>query len=124
MLKSRISKGFALNLGKLFKENNTDAVPVELLVLSACETATGDNRSVLGIAGMAIRSNTRSVIAGLWSLNDEASAVFMTRFYQELVKPGTTKSQAFRQAQLSLIQDNRFRAPFYWSPYVLVGNWL
>ena len=111
-------------LGQLLQRKSTDQNPIELLVLSACETATGDSRAVLGIAGMAIRSNARSVMAGLWPLNDQATALFMGHFYQALAKPGMTKSQAFRQAQLALLGHDRFAAPFYWSPYVLVGNWL
>ncbi len=111
-------------LSTLLKRQNNDRVPVELLVLSACKTASGDSRSVLGIAGMAIRSDTRSVIAGLWSLDDRATSLFMTSLYQFFSDTTTTKSQAFRQAQLKLLRDPQFQAPYYWSPYVLVGNWL
>ncbi len=105
-------------------QRSPSASPVELLVLSACDTAAGNSRAILGIAGMAIRADTRSVVAGLWPLNDQATAVFMSNFYQTLALAGTTKSQAFRQAQLALLQDPKFQAPYYWSPYVLVGNWL
>jgi CHAT domain-containing protein/large exoprotein involved in heme utilization and adhesion len=108
----------------LLQTKSRDQDPVELLVLSACKTAMGDSRSVLGIAGMAVRSNTRSVLAGLWPLNDQATSVFMPYFYGALAQPGVTKSQAMRQALLALMADRRFEAPFYWSPYVLVGNWL
>lgn len=99
-------------------------MPIELLVLSACETATGDDRAVLGIAGMAVRSGARSTIASLWPLSDEAAAVFMMEFYDALAVPGTTKGEAFRAAQLALLNDPRFSAPFFWAPFVLVGNWL
>ncbi|ABW31411.1 CHAT domain-containing protein [Acaryochloris marina] len=99
-------------------------VPIDLLVLSACETATGNSRAVLGIAGMAIRSGVRSTLAGLWSLDDQAAAAFMGHFYQALAQPNTTKASAFRQAQLALMKNPKFRAPYFWSPFVLVGNWL
>jgi filamentous hemagglutinin family protein len=112
------------DLSRLLETKSTDQDPVELLVLSACKTATGNSRSVLGIAGMAVRSNARSVLAGLWPLNDQATAVFMAHFYRVLAQPGVTKSQAMRQALLALMVDERFDTPFYWSPYVLVGNWL
>ncbi|WP_299402361.1 CHAT domain-containing protein [Acaryochloris sp. IP29b_bin.148] len=102
----------------------TSEVPIELLVLSACETATGNSRAVLGIAGMAIRSGVRSTLAGLWSLDDQAAAAFMGHFYKALAQPNTTKAAAFRQAQLALMKDPKFRAPYFWSPFVLVGNWL
>lgn len=102
----------------------TSEVPIDLLVLSACETATGNSRAVLGIAGMAIRSGVRSTLAGLWALDDQAAAAFMGHFYKALAQPNTTKAAAFRQAQLALMKDPQFRAPYFWSPFVLVGNWL
>lgn len=102
----------------------TSEVPIDLLVLSACETATGNSRAVLGIAGMAIRSGVRSTLAGLWSLDDQAAAAFMGHFYEALAQPNTTKAAAFRQAQLALMKDPQFKAPYFWSPFVLVGNWL
>ncbi|WP_299484524.1 CHAT domain-containing protein, partial [Acaryochloris sp. IP29b_bin.137] len=108
----------------LRSRSRTSKVPIDLLVLSACETATGNSRAVLGIAGMAIRSGVRSTLAGLWSLDDQAAAAFMGHFYQALAQPNTTKAAAFRQAQLALMKDPKFRAPYFWSPFVLVGNWL
>ncbi len=112
-------------LGALLQTHHLRSeTPVELLVLSACQTARGDSRAVLGIAGMAVRSGVRSALAGLWSLHDQAAAKFMARFYEALAQPNVTKAEAFRQAQLSLMQDPKFRSPYYWSPFVLVGNWL
>lgn len=97
--------------------------PIELLVLSACQTAEGDNRAALGLAGMAVRAGARSTIATLWQLSDDAAPRLMERFYQELAT-GVTKAEALRQAQLSLLNDPAFERPFFWSPLVLVGNWL
>ncbi|MEM9486081.1 MAG: CHAT domain-containing protein, partial [Cyanobacteria bacterium P01_F01_bin.116] len=104
--------------------NRSDLSPVELLVFSACKTASGDSRAVLGIAGTAIRSGVRSTLAGLWAINDQAAATFMAEFYQALAQPNTTKAEAFRQAQLALMQDPQLASPFFWSPFVLVGDWL
>lgn len=97
--------------------------PVELLVLSACETATGDQRAALGLAGVAVRSGARSTLATLWQVNDTSTASLMAEFYQELIKPQVTKSQALRQAQLKLLQQPQYQDPYYWAPFVLVGNW-
>ena len=72
--------------------------PIELLVLSACQTAAGDDRAPLGIAGIAIQSGARSTLASLWSVNDEATAELMSYFYQEL-KDGKTKAEALHRAQ-------------------------
>jgi CHAT domain-containing protein len=98
--------------------------PIELLVLSACKTAKGDSRAALGLAGMAVRSGARSTIASLWSVEDSATATLMENFYQELATFGTTKADALRKAQISLLKNPQFTHPFYWSPFVLVGNWL
>lgn len=97
---------------------------IELLVLSACETAAGDKWAALGLAGMAVRAGAKSTIATLWSVNDEATARLMSQFYQELVINHKEKSQAIRDAQLALLHSSNYQHPFYWAPYVLVGNWL
>jgi CHAT domain-containing protein len=97
--------------------------PIELLILSACQTAAGDKRAALGLAGVAVRSGARSTIATLWSVQDNSTAELITRFYTELKQPGITRSEALRQAQLSLLQSPDYRHPYYWAPFVLVGNW-
>jgi CHAT domain-containing protein len=97
---------------------------VELLVLSACQTAAGDRRAALGLAGVAVKAGARSTLASLWSLDDETSALFMSQFYQAFVKSKMTKAAALRHAQLILLQNLRYQHPRYWAPYVLVGNWL
>ncbi|MGL5804821.1 MAG: CHAT domain-containing protein, partial [Xenococcaceae cyanobacterium] len=100
--------------------------PIELMVLSACQTASGDNRAALGMAGMAIRSGARSTLATLWSVQDQSTSVLMTEFYQKLNQKNNnlTKAEALRQAQLALLNSKEYRHPFYWAPFVLVGNWL
>ncbi len=105
------------------RENNQEQA-VELLVLSACNTATGDNRAVLGLAGLAVRSGARSTLATLWPVRDEAAALLMIQFYRTLQQPNTTKAEALRQAQLTLLANPNYEDPFFWSAYVLVGNWL
>jgi CHAT domain-containing protein/tetratricopeptide (TPR) repeat protein len=97
---------------------------IELLVLSACETAVGDKRATLGLAGFALRSGARSTLATLWSVKDDSTAQFMTDFYRELSKRNITKAQAVRQAQLALLNSRQYKHPFFWAPFVLVGNWL
>ena len=97
---------------------------IELLVLSACETASGDKRAALGLAGMAVRAGARSTLATLWSVNDRATAKLMSDFYHELAAQKLPKADAVRQAQLSLLHSSWYKHPFYWAPYVLLGNWL
>ncbi len=99
--------------------------PIELLVFSACETANGDSRAALGIAGVAVRAGARSTMASLWSVDDEATSKLMTHFYQELAKPETTKAEALRRAQVFILNQPKYRQhPYYWAPFIMVGNWL
>ena len=100
----------------------TDAV--ELLTLSACETAAGDDRAALGLAGVAIKAGARSALATLWTVNDPASAELVSAFYRELQDPAVSKAKALQQAQLGLLKDARYRHPSYWSAFLLIGNWL
>lgn len=108
------------------REETVDTTPIELLVMSACQTATGDKRAALGIAGVAVRSGARSTLATLWSVKDNSTVRLMDEFYNQLANPSisTTKAEALRQAQISLINSDDFKHPFYWSPFILVGNWL
>lgn len=96
-------------------------IPLELLVLSACQTATGDNREVLGIAGLAIQSGARSTLASLWNIEDASTSLLMEDFYRALLNPDVSKAKALQQAQVSLIQQGR--QPNVWAPYILVGDW-
>ena len=96
---------------------------LELLVLSACQTAKGDPRSSLGIAGIANQAGARSTLASLWLVEDESTTVLMDQFYQGL-KAGQSKAEAIRQAQLNLMQNPQYQHPFYWAPFILVGSWL
>lgn len=98
--------------------------PVELLTLSACETAVGDDRAALGLAGVAIKAGARSALATLWSVNDRASSKLVAEFYRQLRDPELSKAEALRLAQLDLLQAGSFRHPIYWSPFLLIGNWL
>jgi len=100
--------------------------PVELLVLSACQTAAGDRQATLGLAGFALRSGARSTLATLWSVSDQSTADLMSEFYRQLTQPNLnpTKAEALRQAQLSLLNNPEYNHPYFWAPFVLVGNWL
>ena len=98
--------------------------PVELLMLSACETAVGDDRAALGLAGVALKAGARSAVASLWSISDDATAVLVGEFYKQLKDPSISKAQALRRAQIQVLSDRRYRHPFYWSPHLLIGNWL
>ena len=111
-------------LNSLISADQKQKNPIELLVLSACQTAAGDSRAALGLAGVAVRSGARSTLASLWYVDDLGTAELMTRFYQKLATGKATKAEALGQAQLELLQTQEFSHPFYWSAFILLGNWL
>lgn len=96
--------------------------PIDLLTLSACETAEGDDRMLLGFSGLAVKSNVLSAVGSLWSINDQGAMEFMRLFYQGLDK-SLNKAEAMRQAQVAMIKSKRFRHPFFWAPFILIGSW-
>jgi CHAT domain-containing protein len=98
--------------------------PLDLLTLSACETAAGDDRAALGLAGIAVRAGARSALATLWHVNDEASSSLVAEFYRRLRDPSVSRSAALQQAQVKLIQERRYQHPGYWAPFLLINNWL
>lgn len=97
--------------------------PIELLGLSACETAQGNERAPLGIAGVAIKARAQSVLGTLWPIADLAATALMQQFYADLATGKHSKAQALRQAQLHLLHSPEMAHPFFWAPFVLIGNW-
>jgi CHAT domain-containing protein len=96
---------------------------IDLMVLSACETATGDRRAALGLAGMAIRSGAGSTVASMWSVDDRSTSKLMQKFYATLTqRERVSKAQALRVAQREIRTE--YEHPYYWASFVLVGNWL
>lgn len=114
----------ANELDSLLRSENKQTRPIELLVLSACKTASGDDRAALGLAGVAVRAGARSTLASLWYVSDAATSLLMTKFYEELANTQITKAEALRRAQQTVLQQPEFAHPYYWSAFVLVGNWL
>lgn len=97
---------------------------VDLLTLSACQTAVGDDRAALGLAGVALKAGAKSALASLWFINDAAASILVEKFYRELSSSDISKAEALRQAQMELIKDRRYRHPGYWSAFLLIGSWL
>ena len=98
--------------------------PLELLTLSACDTAIGDDRAALGLAGVAIKAGARSAVATLWNINDEVSSKLVAQFYRELKEPSVSRASALRRAQLSVLSNPRYDHPGFWAPFLLINNWL
>jgi len=98
--------------------------PLELLTLSACQTAAGDERAALGLAGVALRAGARSALATLWSVHDQASAELISEFYAQLRNPQQSRADALRTAQVAIMRKHHFRHPGYWAPFILISSWL
>ena len=82
------------------------------------------DHNALGLAGVAIKAGARSALATLWFINDEASATLVSEFYRQLRNPKLSKAQALQLAQQRLLADRVYEHPAYWSPFLLLNNWL
>jgi CHAT domain-containing protein len=98
--------------------------PLELLTLSACDTAEGDDRAALGLAGVAIKAGARSAVATLWEINDVAAAGLVADFYRGLQDPSISRATALQRAQVKMLSDPRYEHPGFWAPFLLINNWL
>lgn len=96
---------------------------IDLLVLSSCETAEGDKRAVLGMAGVAVKSGANGTIASLWKADQELTGIFMERFYDYFVNQKFSKTEALRLTQKSFLEekDLLYKSPRNWALFVLVG---
>jgi CHAT domain-containing protein len=123
---------------------------VDLLVLSACQTAVGSDEAELGFAGAALNAGVKATVASLWMVSDDGTLAVMSKFYEHL-RSAPTKTEALRQAQIALLKgqvqiqggqlqlsdqvqlalppaltqqgDRTFTHPYFWSGYTVVGNW-
>jgi CHAT domain-containing protein/Tfp pilus assembly protein PilF len=113
------------DLEALIRPSQYRGKPVELLVLSACQTASGDDRAALGLAGVAIKAGARSAMASLWFVNDQSTSALISELYHQLSEsPPVSKARALQAAQIKMLNDRRYRHPCYWAPYLIIGNWL
>lgn len=102
------------------------ALPAELVVLSACDTALGKLLRGEGLVGLVrgfMYAGAPRVVASLWKVDDEATKELMTLFYKHLFSEDMDAAAALRAAQISLLQDEDFRHPFYWAAFELHGDW-
>lgn len=112
------------DLEALLKSSRRSAEGLDLLAFSACQTAAGNDRAPLGFSGMAIRARARSVVGTLWQVNDQAAQAIMAAFYRHWLAEGLGKAEALRRAQLEGLRGPGMQHPFYWSPFILVGDGL
>jgi CHAT domain-containing protein len=118
-------------LFSLFSSKDIEQVlrkrPVELLTLSACETAVGDDRAALGLAGVALKAGVASALASLWKVDDVATQAIVVEFYRQLQSHNISKATALQKAQKMMLTERKYvayRHPYFWSAFLLIGNWL
>ena len=109
-------------LRALIEPRRYRGTPVDLLTLSACRTAAGDEQAALGLAGVGVKAGARSVLATLWYVNDESSATLVNGFYRALAN-NTGKARALQATQQSILKQRRYRHPYFWAPFLLIGTW-
>lgn len=108
-------------LEEIFSIGERRNSPIELLTLSACETAKGDEQAALGLAGVAFKSGARSVLASLWPVDEKFTSELMPIFYEKYLKDNKSKIQALQIAQQKIMK--KANHPKYWAPFILIGNW-
>ncbi len=102
-------------------------LPVELVVLSACNSGLGKNVRGEGLVGIVrgfMYAGAERVVASLWKVDDEATGDLMKVFYKEIFREGVAPAAALRKAQIAMWQQEQWRAPFYWAAFVLQGEWM
>jgi CHAT domain-containing protein/Flp pilus assembly protein TadD len=149
--KDRDSSGYHLSVADLKSDRDLNLAGKELVTLSACQTgsgtaedplhassqAIGDGFEVEGVSDAILEKRAKSVISSLWSVNDQSTSLLMADFYRQWIgaNGALTKIEALRRAQLDLLQGRArsersgavnptdFSHPYYWAPFVLMGNW-
>ncbi|OQW91443.1 MAG: hypothetical protein BWK78_04615 [Thiotrichaceae bacterium IS1] len=105
---------------------------VELLVLSACQSAIGGNgKDALGLAGTGVKAGARGAVGTLWPVNENTTQSLVTKFYEKFKNDNMTKAKALQEAQKFILsgsgeasQIKKFTHPYYWAAFLLTGNWL
>ena len=122
-----LGDGQQLTLGDI-RTQNYRFDKVDLLTLSACDTGLGGGRDekgreIEGFGVIAQQQGAKAVLATLWPVADQSTAILMADMYRRRQDDRLTKTEALRQAQLALLANSRYAHPFYWAPFILMGNW-
>jgi len=119
-------QGSPLNGFLRAKEIYNLKLPAELVVLSACQTGLGKEIRGEGLVGLTrgfMYAGAARVVVSLWSVDDEATSELMARFYSRMIKDGLRAAAALRAAQIDMLEQSRWQAPYFWAAFVLQGEW-
>lgn len=119
------SKGPPIGISEMdvLLDKSGQTKPLDLIVLSACETAIGDDLAALGLGGIAVEAGAKSAVGTLWHINDKAASELIKAFYSKLFEPGFNKAQALQFAQEQFLSDPWLRHPAYWAAFLLINDW-
>jgi CHAT domain-containing protein len=96
-----------------------------LVTLSACQTGINETKpgdELIGLTRALIYAGTSSVMVSLWSVDAASTKELMLHFYK-LVKSGKDRATALQQAQINIMSKEEYSHPYYWAPFILVGDW-
>jgi CHAT domain-containing protein/Flp pilus assembly protein TadD len=119
--KGEVENGF-LRLNDIFNLK----LPAELVVLSACETGLGKEVKGEGLVGLTrgfMYAGSPRLVVSLWKVADQGTSVFMIKFYTKMLQQGLKPAEALRAAQLEMLRDEKYSAPYYWAGFTLQGEW-
>ncbi|ETR68503.1 MAG: hypothetical protein OMM_04525 [Candidatus Magnetoglobus multicellularis str. Araruama] len=102
-----------------YRKNN-----LNLLTLSACQTARGNEQSALGLGGVAVKAGAETAIATLWTVDDTATSLVMAELYSQLNRHQFSPLKALQKTQQIFSQHERYSHPKYWAAFILIGNWM
>ena len=108
-----------------FEARELDLSNTELVVLSACETGVGEYVSGEGVYGLQrsiLEAGSENIIMSLWKVDDEATRILMTTFYLNWIEKGMTIRESLKHAQISLMQNPKYKSPYYWGAFVMIGR--
>jgi CHAT domain-containing protein len=94
-------------------------MPINLLTISACKTASGNENAILGLAGVALRSGVKNVLASFWAIEDQATSELIVDFYRHLEK-GMSKAKALQNAQITHLHKGSYITQ--WAAFVAISN--
>ena len=122
-----LNSGLLLSDGMLtVKDIFSMNIKANLLVLSACETGLNEQKpgdELIGLTRAFLYSGTRSIMVSLWSVSAVSTLKLMESFYKKIKDEKMSKAEALQKAQIEMMQDARYAHPYYWAPFILIGDW-
>lgn len=122
-----LKSGLLLSDGMLtVKDIFSMNIKANLLVLSACETGFNEQKpgdELIGLTRAFLYSGTKSIMVSLWRVNVVSTLKLMESFYKKIKNEKMSKAEALQKAQIEMMRDEQYFHPYYWAPFILIGDW-